>query len=270
MAPRLPARAWWHAAALALVVLPGAVSAASLQITPIRADLPAGPGAAALTLRNRGDTPIHAQVRVFRWLQRDGDDVLEPTTEAVASPPLVRIAAGDEQLVRIVRPGATAADGETTYRLLIDELPDASGAPGAANPPATTAGIRVQLRYSVPVFAGTPANAPRPPLQFALAREQDAWVLSARNTGRMHAQISQVQLSTADGQAVTLAPGLLGYALRNSGRAWRLDSTLTAQIQRLATRAPGRPGAITVRAVVNGDPVQLPLDTGGDARRGGS
>lgn len=266
MATRLPTRAWWPAAALVLGVLPGAVSAASLQITPIRADLPAGPGAAALTLRNRGDTPIHAQVRVFRWQQRDGDDVLEPTTEAVASPPLVRIAAGGEQLVRIVRPGATEADGETTYRLVIDELPDATG---ADEPPATT-GVRVQLRYSVPVFAGTPANAPRPPLQFALAREPDAWVLSARNTGRMHAQISQVHLSTADGQTVTLAPGLLGYALRNSGRAWQLDSALTAQIQQLAARAPGRTGAITVRAVVNGDPVQLPLDTGGDARRGGS
>lgn len=266
MAPRLRARAWWLAAALALGVMPDAVFAASLQITPIRADLPAGPGAAALTLRNRGDTPIHAQVRVFRWQQRDGDDVLEPTSEAVASPPLVRIAAGGEQLVRIVRPGATAADGETTYRLLIDELP---AAPGEADAPATT-GVRVQLRYSVPVFAGTPANAPRPPLQFALAREHDAWVLSARNTGRMHAQISQVQLSAADGQAVTLAPGLLGYALRNSGRSWRLDSALSAQIQRLATRAPDRPGAMTVRAVVNGDPVQVPLDTGGDARRGGS
>lgn len=264
MAPRLPAWAWL-AAALASA-LPAAVSAASLQITPIRADLPAGPGAAALTLRNRGESPIHAQVRVFRWQQRDGDDVLETTTEAVVSPPVVRIAPGGEQLVRIVRPKAPATDGEITYRLLIDELPDA---PGQAEPAPNT-GVRVQLRYSVPVFAGTPANAPRPALQFAIARDQDAWVLSARNGGRMHAQISQVQLATADGQAVTLAPGLLGYALRDSGRSWRLDSALTARIQRLGTRAAGQPGAMTVRAIVNGDAVQLPLDAGGDARRGGS
>lgn len=261
MAGPLLARGWLIAAILALGAPHGAALARSLQITPIRAELPAGPGAAALTLRNRGDTPIHAQVRVFHWTQADGDDLLDATDEVVASPPIVRIESGGDQLVRIVRLGPAMSDGETTYRLLIDELPDPAAAP-------RTSGVRVQLRYSVPVFAGTPGNA-RPELHFSLKRENEAWILSARNAGRRHAQISQVQLVGADGQALTLAEGLLGYALRDSKRSWRLEGAQAAQVQRLVASGSKRPGGLTLRATVNGDLVLLQLATGGDARQSG-
>lgn len=237
---RLPV-ALGRAAMLALAFFAGAGHAASLQISPIRIDMPSAPGAGALNLRNQGDMPIHAQVRVFRWTQSGRDDVLEPTDTVVASPPIVRIAPGDEQLVRVVHPHAAAA-GETAYRLLIDELPQGDNGPAS--------GVRVQLRYSVPVFVGTPDTTAVPPLRFALLKDGDEWRLVARNDGNRHAQISNVTVIGGGGAKYAVTAGLLGYALAKSGRQWSLPTD-----RGMAPSAGWR-----LEATVNGARISAPLD----------
>ena len=72
-----------------LGLLAGTANAASLQVAPVLLDLPAPGNTATITLRNTDVEPITAQVRVFRWSQRDGAERLEPTDEVVASPPVV-------------------------------------------------------------------------------------------------------------------------------------------------------------------------------------
>ncbi len=62
--------------------------------------------------------------------------------------------------MRILRTGREAPQGEETYRLLVDEIPQAD--------PARTSGVRMQFRYSVPVSAGAPANAAVPKTDFTL------------------------------------------------------------------------------------------------------
>jgi len=228
---------------LASALIAAAGHAASLQISPIRIDLPSVPGAGALQLRNQGDVPIHAQVRVFRWTQSGRDDVLEPTDTVVASPPIIRIAPGDQQLVRVVHPqAAAAAAGETTYRLLIDELPQGDNGPAS--------GVRVQLRYSVPVFVGTPDAGVVPPLRFALLKDGGEWRLVARNDGNRHAQISDVTLIGRGGTKYAVTAGLLGYALAKSGRQWSLPPE-----RGMAPSAGWR-----LEATVNGTRVSAPLD----------
>lgn len=231
----------WTALALATPGLCPPAHATSLQITPVRVDLPAGPGAAALTLRNADSKPIHAQVRVFRWSQADGDDVLAPTDEVLASPPIIRIAGNGEQLIRVVRPEPGASAGEAAYRLLIDELP-------LRDAPPSPSGVRVQLRYSVPVFAGTPAGPPAARLAVSLWRDQGQWRLSARNDGERHARLSDVVLVSAS-QRIRVAEGLFGYALPGATRVWdiRLPAAFT-------------PGAdVRLDAAINGEPASLPV-----------
>ncbi|REE91093.1 fimbrial biogenesis chaperone [Cupriavidus plantarum] len=234
--------------------------ATSLQITPVRIDLPAGAGAAALTLRNQGNTPIHAQVRVFRWTQDTGSDALAATEEIVASPPIVRIPGGSDQLVRIVRParadaganhaGASdpgiSAAGESAYRLLIDELP----APGAT-PDAS--GVRLQLRYSVPVFAGTPSTTAPPPLRLNLWRDgsEGGWTLAVRNAGQRHARLSDIALVNG-GQRINVGSGLFGYALPGAVRVWKIN--LPASFAPAAT--------MRLDGAVNGEPQSLPVTAG--------
>lgn len=226
--------------------LPGllapAAMAASLQITPIRIDLPAGPGAAALTLRNPGEHAIHAQVRVFRWTQADGEDVLTPTEDVVASPPILRIDPRGEQLVRIVRQGPDAVSAETTYRLLIDELPQDATAPSS--------GVRLQLRYSVPVFVGSPDAAGPPRVTFSLWRDADGWRLGASNLDNRHAQVVDVALAVGTGSPpAMLATGLLGYVLPGSRRSWRVPLPAGTDVDARAR----------LRVTINGNAVERPL-----------
>jgi fimbrial chaperone protein len=76
------ALAVWLAATLA-------AQAASLQVAPTSVQLTAEESAQGLWLSNSGDKPLQAQVRVFRWHQKDGEDLLDPSDKIAISPSLV-------------------------------------------------------------------------------------------------------------------------------------------------------------------------------------
>lgn len=220
--------------------------AAALQVSPIRLDVSGQRPTAALTLRNDGQTPLNAQVRVFAWTQVPDEDRLERTDRIVASPPFVQIPPGAEQTVRILRVGNAPVTAEEAYRLLIDEIPD-----GLA---AQTTGVRLQLRYSVPVFVGAPAGGRPPVLAFAFEHTSPSatapsasapLLLRAANLSEGHAQLSDVHLDWPNGQSTRLSPGLLGYALQHSTRRWPVAG------------APAGASSATLHAVVNGEALTL-------------
>src|SRR3954451_16066717 len=96
-------------------------TAASLQVTPLLIEVPAPAATSTLTLRNESPRPANAQVRVFRWSQANGQDVLEATDAVVASPPLVKLASRVSYAVRVVRTSRQPVTAEEAYRLVIDE-----------------------------------------------------------------------------------------------------------------------------------------------------
>jgi fimbrial chaperone protein len=231
------------AAAASLI---GAAHAATLQISPVMIDLPPGANASGLTLRNSGDKPIYGQVRVFRWSQTNGEDELTPTQEVVASPPIIEIAAQSDQLVRLVRT-SPPKDGEQSYRVLIDELPEPDTTP--------VNGVAIRLRYSVPVFiasgnasAGAAADAK---LAWHLQHGDAGWTLAVDNAGQRRAQIASVQIVDGAGKAVDINKGLLGYALAGSGRQWQLPPSVAA----------GLNGPLKIRAAVNAVPTEASIVT---------
>ena len=84
-------------AALLAAVAPVAMAGGHLQVGSTRVELPAGARATRLVLRNSGDAPVGAQVRVYDWSQPEGEDRLDETRGMALSPPIVRIAPGEEQ-----------------------------------------------------------------------------------------------------------------------------------------------------------------------------
>jgi fimbrial chaperone protein len=165
-----------------------------------------------LTLRNDGDKPLRAQVRVFSWAQA-GQDKLEPTQAIVASPPMIEIAPNGTQTIRLVRGSKAAATHEESFRVLVDEIVDPAAAPEN--------GVNVQLRYSVPVFV-SPAGMRPPKMTVTASLDGQNFLLKARNEGGQHANISAVQLQTEGGDTVMLEPGLLGYVLVGKSMEWKL------------------------------------------------
>ena len=108
----------------------GVAAAAGLQVSPVSLTLAANQTAEGLWLSNTENTPVNAQVRVFRWTQEGGEDKLTPTRALVISPPMLQLAAGDRQLVRVIRLGAPPSGPgavQEAYRMIIDELPVNAG-----------------------------------------------------------------------------------------------------------------------------------------------
>lgn len=233
---------WAVVACAALLAACAPAYAASLQVSPTSVTLQAERNADGLTLRNTGTTTLHAQVRVYRWTQHDGDDRLEPTRDIAASPPMVELAPGAQQLVRVIRLTAPPTAAESAYRLIVDELPlESTGE--AARP-----GLQFVLRYSVPVFL-MPAGADEvaPVLRVRVGRDSEGPFIEIDNSGQRHAQVADLAYVDAGGGRHAVAPGLSGYVLPGARKRWPLPSTFTVS------------NTGTFKARINGEPVERSL-----------
>lgn len=184
---------------------------ATLQVSPVIVNILPTQPATTLTLGNSGDLPIHGQLRLYAWTQRNGDNVLTPTEALIASPPIVRIEPGERQIVRLVHVAQKPEHHEQSYRLLVDELPSADA--------AVTDGVSIRLRYSLPVFVQA-RDAQAPSLHFDVRMAQGE--VEVRNDGERHAQLGATRVLDASGRSVELARGLLGYVLAGQTRRFPL------------------------------------------------
>ncbi len=213
--------------------------AAVLQVSPVRLQFESAQSAQALQVFNRGQNPLEAQVRVMRWTQEDGTDRLTPTTDVVASPAIMRVAPGNRQTVRIVRLQPTPAADEQTYRILIDELPQET--------PAKGVGLKILLRYSIPVFIAASSAKPSDPADEAQAphktdlsrvcaqftpRRGGGTELRFSNNSPRALRISSVTAVSTDGKQQLIEDGLLGYVLPGKQMGWAIKSPapLTADL----------------------------------------
>ena len=226
------------ATAIVLALVAGAASArGQLQTRQTGVDLDAGSRAGRVVLANTGDSPVAAQVRIYAWTQVDGVDVLEPTEAMVASPPIMEIPPGGEQLVRVVRPTASRVEREQAFRIVVDELP---------GPGDTDAGsaVKVRMRYVLPAFVRASDPAPA-----SLDCRIEPAAMVCHNTGGRAAQLGRSHLVGTGGSKVELTSGLLGYVLAGSIRRFDLDTRMVA--------AAGT--AMQLDVVLDGHPATLPL-----------
>lgn len=189
--------------------------AATLRVSPILVeggtDTETG-----ITLRNLEPRPMTVQVRVFRWSLRDGHDDLEPTEDVVASPPIVTVAPSEDYQVRLQRMAESEPQGEESYRVVVDELP---------NPNRQRNGsVAVVLRYVVPAFYTAP-DAAQPRLSWSLGNRDGRPVLRATNVGDRRVQVDDLAVRTGKGLA-SIQKGLAGYVLGHSEREWALPAGL--------------------------------------------
>ena len=161
-----------------------------MDIAPTLARLE--PGKAGLFyVTNHGAAPLTVEVRAMDWAQNEGRDVLSPSNAFFTSPPVITIAPGVRQSVRLLaeKPGA--------YRLLVSELPDPAADPGR---------VKVLLQFSVPVFAGELGT---PLLSFRARHDGEGLVLSAVNRGPAPVKLAGPTLGgiVLDRGPVYLLPG---------------------------------------------------------------
>lgn len=219
------------AAALIGLLPAGPTKAATLEVSPILIDAPAGQSTTTLRVTNRGASGATIQVRGFQWSQTSAGDDLAPTDELLASPPIFTLPTGETQVIRLLFRPRAGQDQERAFRLLIDEIAEAR--PGAVN---------MALRISVPAFVAAQANA-APELRWRAEQQGGGSYLVLTNAGRKRTRISALAVAGPGGQPVALK--LLGanpYALPGGERRWALGTrSLPGATLRLSGKADSGP-----------------------------
>lgn len=240
-----------------------ALAGGGLQVSPVRLNFDADQHGKALQLSNGGSQTFEAQVRVMRWTQEGGKDRLLPADEIVASPAILRVAPGEPQTVRLVRVRSGPTEREQSFRVLVDELPGAQRA--AAGP-----GLKMLMRYSIPVFVAPAAAAgprvprvPADPLTPTDISRVSARLLPAgegrtelrvHNEGARALRISQLSSQRASGARQSLGEGLIGYVLPGQQMSWPLNL------------AQPLPADLSLKARFNDDREARALPLGGPGR----
>lgn len=168
----------------ALLGLAQAAQAGVFSVTPVRIYMTPKDRAVAVTVTNQGDTPIALQADVYQWKQAsDGTDDLAPSEDLILAPPIVKLAAGARQVVRLARLHPAEARGQLTYRLILRELPEASATKGIDVP--------IALALSMPVFI-TPPGAKAEGDCGAARSDPHTIEVTCRNAGNAYLQIREV------------------------------------------------------------------------------
>jgi len=127
--------------------------ASSLVLTPLRLSLTTERPVEVLTVRNDGDEPAVMQLDLAKWTQADGKDIYTATTDILATPPIFSVPAHGSHLVRVgLRRGADPTL-ELSYRMFLEEVPPP--------PKPNFTGLRVALRFGVPIFVAPLAISDR-------------------------------------------------------------------------------------------------------------
>ncbi|GBU15247.1 pilus assembly protein [Polaromonas sp.] len=209
-----------HTLLAGLWLIGSSASAGGLQVSPVSLSLPSTQRANSLWLSNTGDSVVRAQVRVYRWTQEGGEDKLTQSSDLTISPPMLQVAAGERQMVRVIRLGMAPSGPsavQEAYRMVIDELPIEVTAAGVKK------GLQFVLSYSVPVFVEPTGPAPRPPqLSWKIHAEGDKATLEVANSGAAHAQLGAMGFTNAAGQRTEINAGLMGYVLPGAQMRWAL------------------------------------------------
>ncbi|MEG1212448.1 MAG: molecular chaperone [Leclercia sp.] len=205
-----------------------AQGAATILLWPIDPWLSADTKATELWVQNQGNSATTMQVRIVRWRQEKGLERYTAQQEVVASPPIVTIGKGSKQLIRLIKQSDVPVGVEQAYRIIVDEIPQPQ------DPATPQMGLKLQMRYSIPLFVygqgiatikegAHHALVETQDLNWRVVRENGQPALQVRNRGDVHVRLSQVTLEQG-GKQRTLADGLLGYVLPGSTRSWPLPS----------------------------------------------
>ena len=191
-------------------------NAASFGVSPVRVTLSDSQQMGALTVRNDGTEPVSMQLEVLNWSQEAGKDVLTPSRELLANPPIFTVPAGGSQLVRVGLRRSPDGQRELTYRVILQELPPP--------PNPDFMGTRMLMRISLPVFVLPKVDAKPVLLWQATRTSQGALKIRLTNNGNAHIQILNFKLSPLDSAQPWVTKQSSEYVLAGQSRDWNLPA----------------------------------------------
>ncbi|MGL5386492.1 MAG: fimbrial biogenesis chaperone [Serratia sp. (in: enterobacteria)] len=224
-----------------------AQAASSVLVWPVYQIIESDQNGSALWLENRGTEPVSLQVRVLAWKQENFNERYADQNNVVASPPFATVPPGQRQLIRLIRNTPVPANTEQAYRIIVDEIPSPINGTAGGQSKAVV-GLQLQMRYLLPLFmygGGLWTNersdikrdastATRPVLQWHTVNDGGKSYLQVRNTGIVHARLSNVFWSQTGNQqqgVKTMNAGFMGYVLPGQSMRWPVPAGVSPGAQ---------------------------------------
>lgn len=204
--------------------------AQQITVTPVRVDFAPGKTSATVTIGNNTERAITLQPSAVTWQQINGEEKQEPTRDVLTAPPLVEIAPGAQQVIRVALRATAQTGREASYRLLLREVP-------SSDKDGNQTGVKFVLNLSLPVFIAPTAAKPEAKLSatatFRAAGKGKgaapaALVLAFRNAGSAHSQVTEVKMP--DGNAVKMMFYVLPGGERNVELPWQASAAPAASL----------------------------------------
>lgn len=218
--------------------------AGALRVHPTQVRLSAKVSSGLVQITNDSDDRLHFQLSLFEWAQSvEGQMELRPSKDVLFFPPLLALGPREARNVRVglaTTPGAV----EKTYRLFLEELPDAQ---------AEGSGIRVLRRLGIPIFVQPARATAEGRIDVASTGEGQLRFL-VRNTGNVHfvPRAVRVQALAADDRVVVTENMNGWYILAGGARQYdfRLAPELCGAVETVAIEV--EVGASVIRRHLNG------------------
>ncbi|MEM7022297.1 MAG: fimbria/pilus periplasmic chaperone [Pseudomonadota bacterium] len=186
--------------------------AGTLTVWPVRVSLPAQGKAQVVSLTNEGDVSTLVQVEVLGWEDDPNVEELLPTRDVLVVPPVVEVAAGSSQIIRLALRKPLELEQEASYRLVITEVPREVG---------TDQGISFAVRLNLPVFVTPDGALPQP--SWSLASTGGDTTLTLDNQGNAHVRVTRLSLFAEGGAEPLFVSDQGGYVLAGGERSWSVE-----------------------------------------------
>ena len=173
-------------ALLFLLCLTTTSIAGDWRVIPIRMFLGPQIKNDSVRLINSDSEPLNLQMQATVWSQNEqGEDVYEETGDIIFFPRVLTIPPGEERLLRVGYK-FPAVSAEKTYRLFIEEIPNA--APGQAS------AVMVAVRFGLPIFIAPPSTVNSAKIE-KISLSKGTFTGLVSNTGNSHLLPNKVSVS---------------------------------------------------------------------------
>ena len=166
------------------------------SVTPVRVYMASHERAAAITVTNDGEDELVMQTDIYEWKQTpDGKELLTLSEDMIMAPPILKMAPRSHQVIRLISLNEKSRDHQSTYRMLVREIPEAR---------RMRADLQVQIAYafSIPIFITPPGALAK--VECVLARlGSDAVQAVCQNSGSAAAHLTGLHINNSAQETVT-------------------------------------------------------------------
>jgi fimbrial chaperone protein len=175
----------------ALSPFTGSAWAGEWRVSPIRLTLGNDAKSGTISVINEGTGKFQVQMKAFLWEQdAEGKDRYTESSDLVFFPKMILFNKPEE---RILRAGLKSPAGtrEKTYRLFIEEIPEARKTEGT--------NVAIAIKFGVPIFV-KPAQEEVKGEITAIELGKGECRITVKNSGNVHFVINSVELKGRNGK----------------------------------------------------------------------